>query len=138
MNKNVLYAFFAAVFVGAVGFAFFPHIIEHTPTLVDKKFIVKCAKVGRTFEISVSNKGFSPRIIQVDACDKIIFENTEKKSFFQPAFGDHPVHLAYPGFAEKIIGPGKQNFVIMSAYGTYKIHDHIKDEIEGEIIVSHP
>jgi len=132
-RKNIFYSICSLAFVGVVFWVFLPHIIEHTPIFIDKKFIVSCPKIGKTVLITISKVGFSPKVTNATSCDRIVFKNIEEKTLYQIAFGDHPAHFVYPGFKEQILGPGQEIYFIANAFGKYKIHDHLRDIIEGEI-----
>ena len=146
MKDNIFYSICAFLFLGVVAFAFVPHILKHShPTQteeaqvpIDKKFVVLCPKPKNSVTVSITSKGFVPQITKAHTCDTLVFINSEKLSVFQIGFGEHPNHLAYPGYKEKIIGPGEKLSILLTAFGTYQIHDHLKDEIEGKIVIVNP
>jgi len=133
-NKIVKYLFLI-IYLGIITWVFVPHFIHNLQVgNVPKATIVNCSKEGKTFQVKITDKEFNPKITSVKICDVVIFKNVGTK-YYDPAFGDHPVHLNYPGFVEKILKPHDINKVVMSASGEFKIHEHIYDQMEGEIIV---
>ena len=138
MKDNIFYSICAIIFLGVVAYVFLPHAIEHFPTFVDKKFIASCPKPKNKITVSITNDGFIPQTTKAHICDILTFVNSEKREVFQIGFGEHPTHLAYPGYKEKIIGPGEKLSILLTAFGTYQIHDHLKDEIEGKIVIVNP
>lgn len=122
-------------YVAVILAVFIPHLIHKFPTFVDKKVIVDCKVPLNTFQVSISSLGFNPKKIETKVCDQIIFKNMGS-SYHQIAFGPHPIHLIYPGFKEKVLVPGTTNTVLLKAYGTYQIHDHLHDNLEAQLIIS--
>lgn len=124
----VLYIFLA------LGYVIVLHVIHHTPQLIDNKYLVDCKKSGKLHTVTVTNDRFTPSKIIANTCDRIVFTNKDSV-YHQVAFGDHDDHLIYPGFSEKAIKPNSNNTAILKAFGTYKIHDHFYEHLEGEIII---
>lgn len=120
--------------VGVIVYIFTSHFVSHTTQQVKKEMIVACSKTGHSQTMDINDTGFHPKNISLKACDILVFHNTGTK-YHQPAFGEHPNHLLYPGFNEKAMKIGTTNTVVLAAIGVYKIHDHIYDELEGEITI---
>lgn len=138
MNKNRLKQFaqntLFVIAVVIVLYIFSSHLIHHSLATVSKEYEVSCSTTGDTHTIKINESGFFPEKTEVKACDTILFSNTGKL-YHEPAFGEHPTHLIYPGYKEIAIPAGKSNSVILTALGQYQIHDHIYEELEGEITV---
>jgi len=131
---NILRLVLFITTVGIVIYFSASHFLSHKINTVDNSKIIKCTKIGDRKIISISESGFEPKKVIIKTCDNLIFKNTGKK-YHQPAFGEHPDHLLYPGFIEQAMKPGTTNTVIVTAFGNYLIHDHIYDELQGEIDV---
>lgn len=114
-------------------FAFF--FLHHSRRPILAKYRVLCGNVLQTHLIVIQRMGFFPNSLKANACDEIIFLNKDLGSH-QVAFGDHPLHLAYPGYNEKLLAPGRSISILLRAYGAYKIHDHLHEELEGLITIS--
>lgn len=93
---------------------------------------VTCSSSKTAKTISISMKGFSPQKTTFHVCDILTFQNTDTK-YHQPAFGDHPKHLIYPGYPDEPLKPGTSRSVVLTVAGKFPIHDHIYDELKGEI-----
>ncbi len=131
-----MFQYFVFVLLAGIILAtFLPHLFIHTASPIDKKNIIACKAIGQTHSVIITNSGFNPQILKAQACDKVIFIN-RGNVYHQVAFGDHPTHLIYPGFNERAMPVGDKNEVILTALGTYKIHDHIYEELEGSLIIS--
>lgn len=123
---------FFIVALGVIFYVYLPHLATQS---VDKKNIVDCRIINRTYEIKITKNGFSPNKLSSKTCDRLVFKNVDSV-YHQPAFGEHPYHLLYPDFNEKAIKAGSENYVILKAFGNYKIHDHINDNFEATLFVA--
>lgn len=126
---------FLILYIAIVVAVFLPHIKHQKPYFVDKKLIVNCPKSLNTSRIKIEKQGFNPKITNVHICETVEFINADS-IYHEVAFGDHPYHLIYPEFKEKAIAAGKSNSVLLTASGTYKIHDHLNEKVEGTLIIS--
>lgn len=108
------------------------HFTHHALQFVDKKNILVCHEFKQIRKVVINQDGFNPSQIRATLCDTLIFENKDTR-FHQVAFGEHPEHLVYPGFHEKALKPDQSNQVILTAFGTYTIHDHFHDELEAKL-----
>ncbi len=123
------------IYALALVWVFIPHIIHQAQTgPVPKGTIVNCPRTGQTIMVNIDDQKFNPQNSNVKVCDKIVFKNKGSK-YYEPAFGEHPKHLIYPGYAEKPIKPGTTNSLVMKAFGNFEFHEHIYNKIEGRIIV---
>ncbi len=111
---------------------FIPHFAKHTQTYVDKRNIVRCRSLRTTHRVEISEKGFDPEKLIANTCDQIVFVNAGSK-FHEPAFGPHESHLIYPGYNELLLSKGETNKFVLTAYGDYKLHDHIYDELTMQL-----
>lgn len=133
--KSNIHFFLFIVFAGIIISIFIPHIQHHFVQFVDKSLIVSCKKSLKTIRITIGKTGFVPQKTYAKVCETIDFYNTDSV-FHLVAFGNHPYNLAYPKFIERLIAPKKTNSVLLTAYGIYKIHDHLYESISGELDIS--
>lgn len=99
-------------------------------TLANQRVTCSSSKAAKT--ITINMQGFSPQKTTFHACDILTFQNIDTK-YHQPAFGDHPKHLIYPGYPDEPLKPKTSRSVVLTIAGKFPIHDHIYDELEGEI-----
>jgi plastocyanin len=133
--KRIIQYLLLPVYIIVIFAVFIPHFFLHTPQYVQKNQIVACSKSLHTYEVDISESGFSPTVFTLPVCSTITFKNTGTK-FHQVAFGDHPTHLLYPFYVEQVLSPNKKISLLLTAFGTYKIHDHLHEELEGELIIT--
>ncbi len=95
-----------------------------------------CQKTGKIMVILIQNEKFVPNKIAIKRCDIVKIVNKDKNALYLPAFGDHPKHIEYKGFTEKVIGFNQTNSFVAGTIGTFHLHDHIKDKAEGDLIVN--
>jgi len=122
--------------LGVLLWVFIPHILHQSKVgKVKAETIVNCGKVAKTHEIKISDSEFIPETTKITVCDEIVFNNVSNK-YVDIGFGEHPAHLLYPNYKEKVLKPGEKTSLQMTAFGRFEIHEHIDDKIEGEIIIS--
>ncbi len=86
-------------------------------------------------EIVLTSDGFSPTQLVVTEGDTVLFTNKTEQPFW-PASNVHPTHTNYPDFdPREPIAPEDSWSYTFTQAGTYKFHDHIASQFEGEIIV---
>ncbi len=95
----------------------------------------ECGKVATLHMIVIQHNAFVPSKIIVHRCDIVTFKNEDKNVLYQPALGEHPHHIVYAGFTEKVLGYNQENTFIAHSKGIFLVHDHLKDETEGTIVV---
>ena len=136
-NKLVHYSLLILIF-GMGFFTLLAHTVLHAYVHQHTAFtptIYTCTTIGQTYEIDIQNNKFIPNTLSIKRCDVVIFKNIQYHGVFLPAFGEHPSHFAYPGFEEKVLGYGQENRLFGTLKGKFSFHEHIKDEIEGTLIV---
>lgn len=90
---------------------------------------------GKTIEVSMLEKEFSPKEITASRCDTIVFAN-KSQTLHQPALGAHPEHDHYPGFDdEHVLQPGEEYRFVLQEEGTFTFHDHLNEDMHGTLIV---
>ena len=103
----------------------------------------------KTNVIEMSSSGFSPKTLEINAGDIVIFKAVDNSNRW-PASAMHPTHTVYPGSGinkcgtaeeEKIFdacGSVKQGETFTFTFnevGNWKYHDHLSSGTTGEIIV---
>jgi len=85
--------------------------------------------------VEINHNVFDPEQIEASICDRLKFVNKDGV-LHQPALGEHPYHLAYPGFEERGLWTDESNEFILSIPGAFSFHDHLNERIEGSLNVS--
>lgn len=78
---------------------------------------------------------FSTPTLTVKQCDIIKIANIDPNQNYQLAFGVHDKHIEYPGFSEQLIRPNEFITIDMLQFGSYRIHDHLRDKAAIELTV---
>ena len=90
---------------------------------------------GGSVVVHVTDEGFEPRSITVEAGRTVVFENVGDEAHW-PASDDHPTHQEYPGFdPKKPIQPGEEWSFTFDRPGEWGYHDHMNPYLTGEIVV---
>ena len=85
--------------------------------------------------VHVTDEGFEPRSITVEAGRTVVFENVGDEAHW-PASDDHPTHQEYPGFDPKRpVQPGTEWSFTFDRPGEWGYHDHMNPYLTGEIVV---
>lgn len=105
-----------------------------------------------TFEVSITDSGFSPQNLNILAGDTVKFVN-QKSSSSWPASAVHPTHTAYPGSDIQKCGTSEQSTIFDACRGlqtgeswsftfnppntgTWNYHDHLNPSMHGSVTVS--
>jgi plastocyanin len=108
-------AVIAVLFLGFFGFKFFQSSSDHVVVLTET--------------------GFTPEKLTIKEGETVRFETNRKEPFW-PASNVHPTHTIFPDFdPREPVAPGDSWSFTFTKAGTYKYHDHIASNFEGEIIV---
>jgi plastocyanin len=90
---------------------------------------------GGSVVVHVTDEGFEPRSIEVEARSTVVFENVGGEAHW-PASDDHPTHEEYPGFdPKKPVPPGTEWSFTFDRPGKWGYHDHMNPYLTGEIEV---
>lgn len=90
---------------------------------------------GKTHIIILTENGFEPENIEINAGDTIVFKTTSGKHFW-PASDIHPTHGIYPEFdPQDAVAPDKTWSFKFEKTGTFRYHDHLAPYFTGRIIV---
>jgi cytochrome o ubiquinol oxidase subunit IV len=81
-------------------------------------------------QVILKNDKASPSNIVATQCDTLTF--TEEDNVIREiAFGEHTHHDTYAGVTELLLRKGQSQTVTLSQTGTYKFHDHLREETAG-------
>ncbi|HLC45999.1 MAG TPA: hypothetical protein VJI67_03960, partial [archaeon] len=84
----------------------------------------------------MTSNGFEPFEIVVDSDSAVVFENADVKDHW-PASNFHPTHDLYPEFdPKKPISAGESWEFQPSMTGTFRFHDHLFPEFNGNLVVA--
>lgn len=114
------------------------HIFQHFIFGADAEYpLTTCepSASSKTIEVVFTGSEFQPATITAHLCDTLRFTN-QSDIFMEPAVGPHPSHTAYPEFdAQRPLERGETFEMIVRRVGTFSFHDHLHEEIEGQIII---
>lgn len=105
--------------------------------------------LSQTFTVQMTESGFSPKTLEINAGDKVIFLNAGSGVNW-PASAIHPTHTVYPGSGiEKCdnkdhseifdacdgVNPGESFSFAFNEKGSWNYHDHLRPSLTGTIVV---
>lgn len=93
-----------------------------------------CQHVGKSYTLTIHQQLFIPEKLIVKRCDVIKIINQDQ-AVYLPAFGDHPHDLDYAGFPGRVLGYGQAESFVVHTPGTYLLHDHLRDHLNGTLII---
>ena len=104
----------------------------------------------KTHVIQMSNSGFSPSPLEINAGDTVTFTNAGNADM-RPASAVHPTHTAYPGSGILKCGTSDENSIFdactgikageswsftFNEKGSWNYHDHLNSGLFGRIVVN--
>lgn len=107
------------------------------------------AVVPKTMSINMTDSGFSPSEVTINAGDTVRFINQGSQAHW-PASAVHPVHEAYPGSSIAKCGTAQAGSIFdacrglnngesfsftFNAKGSWPFHDHLVPFLKGKVIV---
>jgi plastocyanin len=94
-----------------------------------------CSGANHTaYTMRIEHDEFVPRTIEGKLCDTLTVKNLDNVDR-EIAFGAHEDHQPYDGINEKLLSKDQSFKLTFVKAGTYTIHDHLHDEVEGSFIV---
>jgi plastocyanin len=94
------------------------------------------APAPKTVTVSLTNSGFSPASITINAGDTVKFVNNSAGRMWV-ASNPHPAHTDYPGFDEKsAAGNGESYNFTFDRAGTWGYHNHLNIAEKGTVVVN--
>ena len=86
--------------------------------------------------IHITKNGFEPQSLTINLGDTVTFENTDSEDHW-PASNIHPTHEIYPEFdPKKPIKPGESWEFKFEKTGEWRLHDHLRPQLNGKIKVT--
>ena len=104
----------------------------------------------RRHSVDVTNDGFVPRNLEINAGDTVIWTNRISRQTW-PATAVHPTHTVYPGSTRSRCGSGTAEDMfdackglnigetysfIFEERGSWSYHDHLRNSVRGTVIVN--
>lgn len=86
-------------------------------------------------QIEIQNDRVSPLRTIATRCDTITFINNDS-ALLEMTFGAHPEHGSYAGQYEIPVRNDRPKSITLSETGTFKFHDHLNPDTNGEFIVA--
>lgn len=137
MKKIVAVLFGGIIVISAAVF-----IIVHITTRshfqaqqADTPKTIQCTKIGFTRTVHIAQNTITPQHLTAKACDQLVLINDDDVTRLM-AFGRHDHHQAYDGVTEKILTKGQSLNVALNELGTYTFHDHLHDQLIGQLTVT--
>jgi plastocyanin len=96
--------------------------------------VVSCTGQHDSHTVTIKNNNMNPVDVQGALCDTLTITNADDITR-EMAFGPHEHHVAYDGVTEKTLTKDQSLTVTLDQAGTYLFHDHLHDELAGEVIV---
>ena len=128
------YALFMVPAVAALVIAAVYIFTRPTATTDSSRADGPCSGQHRTIVVTIRNQAFNPSDIEAWRCDRLIIRNDDDRQHL-PALGPHDHHADYPGFEETLLTPGQQTTTVLSQDGRFRLHDHLDDAIEAELVI---
>lgn len=98
------------------------------------KIAHSCLDIGVTHIFTIKNNILEPKNITGRLCDRLTVFNKDNVIRLM-AFGKHDHHEVYDGIVSEAIAKNQYLTVILNKSGTYLIHDHIHDSVNGSFTV---
>jgi hypothetical protein len=109
------------------------HYLEAGSEKVNKNKTI-CDYKGQEHVIKVHDNTLDPMHTDAKRCDSLTVVNADKQIRIM-AFGVHEKHITYDGISEKNLDSGQQFTVTLNKTGTFKVHDHLQEEVGGTFTV---
>ncbi len=123
---------FVVIIAAVLAFGLYHFDIIHIPQALARNCTQTAAD---TVVVVIRDNAFVPSDIRAHICDRLEFKN-EDKIFHEPALGEHPHHAYYPEFeSEEAIVGGESHTVVLNRMGFYLLHDHLHEEIQGQLTI---
>ncbi len=104
-------------------------------TNIDTVTEEKVAKLISDVTVSMTDTGFVPSFVTVEAGTNVIFMN-DGQALHWPASNVHPTHEILSGFdAKQGLHTGESYSFVFEKKGEWGFHDHLFPKLKGEIVV---
>jgi hypothetical protein len=107
---------------------------SHAESLTSITADVNCGVIKKTINVTISKTTFTPDTVITHLCDKVIFYNATG-GIIEIAMGPHKQHIAYPGLSDGVMGPLQSKSLVLVSKGTFPLHEHLKDLVNGTLII---
>jgi hypothetical protein len=94
-----------------------------------------CQQIKTNHPIVVAHGQASPSHVEAHLCDTLSVTNQDSVAHLM-AFGPHDAHTTYDGITEKSLAKGKSFMVTLIQAGSFRLHDHLHDEIQVTFTVT--
>lgn len=101
----------------------------------DSNAVVRCKRTGTTHMVVIRDDKLTPHDIPAKTCDVLMIMNQDEKHRLM-AFGQHDNHVTYDGITEKQLEQGQSMMVKLTQEGTFIVHDHLDEAVEGTFTVT--
>lgn len=119
----------ATIFVVAVSFS----AVWAISSYLDHQYVSLhdgCHPHQTNHTIIVKDDKAIPSATEGKLCDTLTITNLDNETR-EMAFGLHEKHTPYDGMSEKMLAQGESFTVTLVQIGSFKIHDHIHDEVQA-------
>ncbi len=93
-----------------------------------------CQSNSNTVIVELRDNQFVPSAVKATRCDSLVIINNDKIAH-EPALGQHPEHIHYPGFAERPLAPSQSMSFQLSQAGDFELHDHLQPDMQASLII---
>lgn len=94
----------------------------------------ECGVSDKIHIVKIEKNAFQPASVKAKRCDKLTFYNNDDK-LHGVAFGTMEKHQPYGEFAQEYLQPKERITIKLNKSGSYEFHDHLKEEIHGQISI---
>ncbi len=94
-----------------------------------------CQSTNTNYQVVFTDSAVGPRTATTKICDTLTFVN-DGEELLEVTFGEHDQHVPYAGNKRLLIKSGHSKTITLSDTGSYKFHDHLRDELNGVFTVT--
>ncbi len=137
MNKGLKTGLVIVLIVGLMAATVFGAIlVTNTQAAKLGHARLKCeAGEHRAYKVVIENDKVVPVSTVAKLCDTLTITNLDDKDRII-AFGPHEQHVTYDGVSERNLGRGQNLTITLVQAGSFRIHDHTDDTVNGTFAVS--
>lgn len=106
----------------------------HTSTQASRPCSVP-SNTAESHTIMIMNGKTEPGSVTGKLCDSLTITNMDTVAR-EISFGPHEVHVPYDGVAERVLNAGQSFTITLNQTGSFHLHDHLHDEVEGYFTVT--
>ncbi len=132
MKKSLLFLPIFTAVVILIGIGTF--LMGKNATKRETAAVQDCHFKGSAHTVEIKNDRFIPESVNAKICEELTIVNKDDKLRLV-AFGVHNQHIYYGGMTEKVLKSDQELTVTLNQAGTYIVHDHLQEEVQGEFSV---